>query len=100
LASLGYSIREIQKLWNREGTKHRNLDQSPQVRNLVSQLRAVQKTALAHTTIGRILRRYSYSFKHVSDNFSGNIGTQVYAAELRIGRGVKNNKERVRCVYH
>jgi hypothetical protein len=59
LRSLNYSIREIQHLWNGEGTKYRKLDQSPQVQLLVSQLRKVRPRAMTHTTIGRILKIYS-----------------------------------------
>jgi hypothetical protein len=60
LRSLGYSIREIQKLWDGKGTKNQKLDQSPQVQLLVRQLRVIRKTAMSHTTISRILHVYSF----------------------------------------
>jgi hypothetical protein len=59
LRNLNYSIREIQRLWNGEGTKYTKLDRSPQVQYMVSQLQQVRPRAMSHTTIARILKIYS-----------------------------------------
>jgi hypothetical protein len=61
LRAMNYSIREIQHLWNGEGTKYPKLDESPLVQLLVHRLKEVRPTAMSHQTIWRIPRRVTDS---------------------------------------
>ena len=60
LTSLGYSLRDIVNLWKGFQTRHPDTDKAPRVRLLAKQLRHVRPNAMSYTTIGRILRLYSF----------------------------------------
>ena len=59
LSDLGYSIRDIVKLWNWGRTRYPDKDEAPRVEWLIQQIRAIRKSPMSHTTIWRILQIYS-----------------------------------------
>ena len=60
LASMGYSGRDIVRLWEGRKTSHPDKDHAPRVRWLAKELRNLRRRALSYSTISRILKIYSF----------------------------------------